>query len=289
MSAPVAPAPKRTVPESPSRSLGRRLLKRIGTSNPFYVISAALVLLGLRTSFDPDSRAFPTWALLLGLGGYTLLMVGTAIGLVRRLRVWDDVRTLLLLVVTVLLAIPAFFDDILARDARLGSFCEAGGLIFAVAVSELLLRGLRLRLPIGFRGPYHLALGLFYLYPVALAPWMRSPDSSALAWGLLGFPAAAGLVALTLLPAIRRGAGYPGKDASPWRWPLYPWSAFVFLGLGVGPGPSASAWRRIIRAARIAIWRSIARSSRRTSSSRSGSRWSSSSWKWGWFPGAEGW
>jgi hypothetical protein len=40
-------------------------------------------------------------------------------------------------------------------------------------------------------------------------------------------------VFLTLIPAIRRGAAYVEQNGSPWIWPLYPWTLFVFLGLGV--------------------------------------------------------
>ena len=39
---------------------------------------------------------------------------------------------------------------------------------------------------------------------------------------------------LTLLPAVRRGAGYVRDNGSPWQWPWYPWPLFVMLGVGVG-------------------------------------------------------
>src|SRR5262249_55213592 len=42
-----------------------------------------------------------------------------------------------------------------------------------------------------------------------------------------------GLVFLTLLPAIRRGPDYTRDNGSPWPWPLYPWSLFVFLAVAV--------------------------------------------------------
>ncbi len=50
---------------------------------------------------------------------------------------------------------------------------------------------------------------------------------------MFGFATAAGLAFLTLIPAIRRGGAYLKGNGSPWRWPLYPWSLFFFLGLGV--------------------------------------------------------
>ncbi len=211
----------------------RGAFRVLWNSNPFYPISAALVMLGLRASCDPSSRVFPTWATLLGLAAYASLLSGMAILLVRRLRAWEDVRTIVLLVVLILFASPAFFDDVLARDPRLGIACEVAGLVFAMALSEVVLRGLAIRLPAGFRIPYHLFLALFYLHPVALAPVLRSPDDPAVAWGLFAFPTLAGAVTLMLLPAARRGASYVAKDGTPWRWPLYPWTLFVFIALGI--------------------------------------------------------
>jgi hypothetical protein len=63
-------------------------------------------------------------------------------------------------------------------------------------------------------------------------PLVDRPPREALQWGLFGFSPAAGLVALTLRPAIRRGPEYVAHNGSPWRWPWYPWSLFVFLTLG---------------------------------------------------------
>jgi hypothetical protein len=52
-------------------------------------------------------------------------------------------------------------------------------------------------------------------------------------WGLFGFSPAAGLVFLTLLPAIRRGSDYIRDNGSPWPWPYFPWSLFLFLAVAV--------------------------------------------------------
>jgi len=208
----------------------RGAVRWVCTRNPFYVISALLVFAGLRMSFDPQAKLFPTLAILAGLGGYTLLLALTACLLVRFGNVWNDVRTVLLLVVLMFLAITVFFDDILINDPPLGVACAALGLLFAAVLSEGLLRGMRLRLPPWFRAPYYLILALFFLYPVLLSPHLRSPNSPALLWGLFGFSSTAGVVFLTLLPAIRCGPSYVAKNGSPWPWPLYPWVLFGLLG-----------------------------------------------------------
>jgi hypothetical protein len=59
------------------------------------------------------------------------------------------------------------------------------------------------------------------------------PRGEALQWGLFGFSCVAGLIFLTLLPAIRRGAEYVRDNGSPWPWPLYPWTLFGLLALAV--------------------------------------------------------
>jgi hypothetical protein len=217
----------------------RGLIRWLYCNNPFYVISAALVFLGLRASFDPNGKVFEVWVLLLGMAGYTLLLAGTACFLIRVGDAWDDVRTLMLLVVLMFLSISMIFDDTMTCRPALGKACYLGGLLFSVAVSEGMLRGVRLRLPALFRVPYYLFLSLFFLYPVALSPLLTSPSNPMavsdplLPWVLVGFPALAGVVALSLLPAARRGPAYLRGNGSPWRWPLYPWSLFVVLGVGI--------------------------------------------------------
>jgi hypothetical protein len=203
------------------------------TNNPFYAISAALVFWGLRISFDTSGTSFATTALMVGLAAYTLLLAGTAYVLIRLGTVWNDVRTILLLVVLMFLATSVALDESLAADPRQGIACYLAGLMFAVALSEGLLHGSGMRLRLLFRGPYYLALALFYLYPVALTPLLSRPNDPLLHWALFGFSPAAALVALTLLPAVSRGPGYIQPSGTPWQWAWYPWTLFFVLGLGV--------------------------------------------------------
>jgi hypothetical protein len=206
-------------------------IRWICTSNPFYVISAGLFLFGLRISFGAQVRDIEVGALMAGLTGYTLLLAVTALVLVRFGNVWDDVRTVLLLVVLMFLATSVTFDELLVADPQLGQICGLGGFAFAVAISEMVLRGIRLTFPGWFRGPYYLILGLFFLYPLALIPILDQPKSEALQWGLFAFSTVAGLAFLTLLPAVWRGPAYVRNNGSPWPWPLYPWVVFGVLAL----------------------------------------------------------
>jgi hypothetical protein len=236
------------VPTASAPPLVTQWLRWIATNNPFYVISAGLFLAGLWISFPDPAKSEDTWALMSGLAGYTLLLAGTALLLVRYCNFWDDVRTLLLLVVLLFLATSVTFDHVLVTEAvdpapnphrgLLGFTCFLSGLLFAIAVSETLLRGIHLRLGAWFRVPYYLIMALFFLYPLGLRslldkPRMDAPFSEALIWGIFGFAPLAGLVFLTLLPAIRRGPRSVKANGSPWRWPLYPWTLFGMLALAV--------------------------------------------------------
>jgi hypothetical protein len=228
----------------PASVIPSGLILRVCTNNPFYVISAGLFLVGLRVSrvdIPQDQQSWSlvqAWSLMAALAAYTLLLAGTASLLVRFGNVWDDVRTVLLLVVLMFLATSVTFDEVMFVDPVSGLACSLGGFAFAVAVTEALLRSVRLRLPELFRVPYYLALGLFFFYPPVLSTLhdgahFEAPREESLQWALYGFATAAGLVALTLLPAVRRGPAYVAQNGSPWRWPLYPWVLFGLLGLAV--------------------------------------------------------
>jgi hypothetical protein len=201
--------------------------------NPFYVISAELVFIGLRKSFHTTEGAFQAGALMAALLGYALLLATIAWLIIRYGGVWDDARTILLLVVAMFLAVAVSLDETLARSPRLGQVCYLGGFVFAVAASEALLRGIRLRLPALYRIPYYLILLLFFSYPLALTPYLNDPDGPTLRWLLFGFSPLAGVVFLSLIPAIRRGSQYVAKNGSPWPYPLYPWTLFGLLGVAI--------------------------------------------------------
>jgi hypothetical protein len=217
----------------PAPASPRGFFLRVCTNNPFYVLSAVLFLFGLRVSYGGEVAAVQTWALFAGLTAYTLLLAGTGALLIRFGNVWDDVRTVLLLVVLMFLASSVLFDEVLFLDPVQGLTICLGGLLLSVAVSEGLLHGTRLRLPALFRVPYYLALALFFLYPLGLSVLVDAPRGEALQWGLYGFSAAAGLVTLSVLPAVRRGPVYTAANGSPWPWPLYPWVLFGMLGVAV--------------------------------------------------------
>jgi hypothetical protein len=204
------------------------------THNPFYLISALLVLYGLHrsTSVAADWQAE---ALTIGsLFGYTLLLALAAFAVVQMGKVWDDARTIMLIVVLLFLAISVRFDAIALDNPARGAKLLGAGFVFAVSISEGLLHGLRIRLAAMYRVPYYVLLALLFSYPIWLAKLSVAGHDHRMAWGVFLFPVVASAGMLMLLPAARYG-GPPGlPSGTPWSWPWYPWSLFAVILIGLG-------------------------------------------------------
>ena len=228
-----APSPQPARKPNPFWSpLQKQLIGLLYSHNPFYVISAWLLFYGLRISFDTRSEIFNVHALSLSLGGYALLLAVTAILIVRLGKVWDDARSLVLLIVLMFVGLSVTFDDSLAANPDQGWRGYVAGFAFAVALSEVLIRGLRLRLPMHFRIPFYLSLALTFLYPIWVGQYVRTPQAAALQWTSFGFSLVLSLLVLTLLPAVYADRAAAGAQ-SPWRWPWYPWVLFGMLALAI--------------------------------------------------------
>jgi hypothetical protein len=199
------------------------------TNNPFYLISAALVFAGLRISFaPPNSNA---WALTIGVAAFTLLLAMSGFFLVRFGKLWDDARSILLLVVLLLAVLSESPDEVLVANFRHGLCLNLAGWFFAVCVSETLLQGLGIRFNWRLRVPFHAFFAVLFLYPVALTYFEFKPNSDALHWGLLGFSLATAGIVLSLVSAAHVGAPLVANNGTPWRWPLFPWPVFAALTL----------------------------------------------------------
>jgi hypothetical protein len=206
-------------------------LRRIYNHNPFYVISAALVMYGLHVSFA--GRLDPTqgWLLVRLLAGYALMLAGAGIAIVRLGQVWEDARTLVCLVVVILVALASSFDRACLDDDVLGAKFLAAGFGFAIALCELLIRGLKIRLPWSYRLPFYAQLALLFGYPAWLGRLSINDREHEMAWYVLGLPTLQALATLLLVPAARRRGADVANSGTPWSWPWYPWPALVLLGV----------------------------------------------------------
>ena len=86
-------------------------------NNPFYVISAALVLYGLHVSFADSLDPTEGWTFTQLLIGYMLLLGATSVAIVRLGQVWEDARTLVLLVSLLMIALASAVLAVVAFGA----------------------------------------------------------------------------------------------------------------------------------------------------------------------------
>ena len=211
------------------------LVRFLYTHNPFYLISAGLILYGIYVAFgSEDSEVNDPWLLIVSLCGYTALMAVTAFLVIKLGKVWEDARSIVLILLLQFAALSMSFDGICAVSSGMAFRLLLFGFGFSVEVSEALLSGLGIRFPTLFRTPYYLILGLLFFYPLCLSPKLTEASVAAITWRIYLFPVFAGLAFLTLIPAVRRGAAYVAKNGTLWPWPWFPWTAFGFLAFAVG-------------------------------------------------------
>ena len=211
-----------------------QLARFIYTHNPFYLISTALVLYGLQLSFDSAGQQPQTaWALAAALAAYTTLLGFTGFLVVRLGKVWEDARSILLVVVLMFLAISVNFDQICNSRPGTATNVLTLGCLFSLALSEVLIRALRLKLPWSYRGPFYFILALFFVFPLWVSPVVNELSEAAVRWRIMAFPLACSLGVVSLIPAAHRGASLVAKNGTPWDWPWYPWPLFVFVAFCV--------------------------------------------------------
>jgi len=104
--------------------------------NPFYVISAGFLLYGVKLVFRPGEVEYvDPWHLLTALSCVTLAMASAAFGIVRFGKVWEDARSIILVLLLMFLAISVSFDEILNQQAWDAFRLLLTGFLFSVAVS----------------------------------------------------------------------------------------------------------------------------------------------------------
>src|SRR5436190_1418534 len=149
-------------------SLARSIARLLYTQNPFYLLSVAFVLHSTRLWYREGAGPFDPWPLMAIIGGYILLAAVTGFLLVRFGKVWDDARSIFLILLLLFVELSLTFDGLLISQPATGRALLATGLVLAAVVSEGLMIGLRIRMPVLYRVPYHLILALLFLYPLAI-------------------------------------------------------------------------------------------------------------------------
>ena len=192
----------------------------VGVPNPFYIISAALFVHG--TVLPADGGLSPQTQVLLSLA-YIVLCAGTSVWLVRRLKRWDDARSLVVIVAGMFLAVSLELDDGLAQQSFAARWFITGS-VFAVAIAtfEWIRRGCQLGLPKSFVAAFYTQWAIILLYPAAM-----SNDVLIARWQIACFALLAASGWLLYWPAL--GRSKPG-NAVGWSYPMCPWLLPIITG-----------------------------------------------------------
>lgn len=214
----------------------RRFVRLLYTQNPFYLLSAALMLYGMQAAFEAaESLPEPikAWGLAGALFSYTAVLALTACLIVRLGGVWQDARSIVLILLLLFVAISTSFDHVCNSFPNTATHLLLVGFLLTTLISEAALRGLGICFPWLYRFPYYLLLGLFFLYPLWASSAISGATPAVVTWRVFLFPTACSVAILTLIPAIRKTSNYVKDNGTPWHWPWFPWTAFVFLAIGV--------------------------------------------------------
>lgn len=208
------------------------IFRFIYNSNPFYLISAAIILYAQSVLFGTSDIALPTLIPVGLIASYTLLLAATAVFIVQWGHVWDDARSILLIILLLLIILSVSTDSQMLDGLTAGLRWSGGGLFFSVLVLESLRRILKIRLAPRFLAAAYFMLALFFLYPVlnarliAMYPDDRLPGVLA----ILFFPVAAAAALLGFLLYLHQ-KNIP-ESGTPWKTPYFPWSIAALLGAG---------------------------------------------------------
>lgn len=210
----------------------RDIFSLLFNSNPFYFISALLVLVGVRLGYgEVPVGSLNCWGMLGVLAGYTMLMAAAGVLVIRVGKVWDDARSIIVTLVLLFVAMSVSFDELLIIAPAEALELTLAGWLFALAISETVLLLASIRFPVCYRVPYHLAIALLFWFPYFSSPELTEFTEDQTQWRLLAFPWMTAAIALTLLPAIWQGDRSVAGNTTPWKWPVFPWSLFGFLGV----------------------------------------------------------
>lgn len=128
----------------------RGLVRFLYTHNPFYLISSGLILYGIYVAFrSEDAKVDDPWLLILSLCGYTALMAVTALLVIKLGKVWEDARSIVLILLFQFAAISMSFDELCAVSSETAFPLLLFGFVFSTLISEGVIAGLGIRFPSG--------------------------------------------------------------------------------------------------------------------------------------------
>jgi hypothetical protein len=210
-------------------------LRWLYNNNPFYLISAGMLIYGLNVMFaSREMTSDLSWTIMIILASFILLLAFSATLIIRLGKVWDDARSIIMVIILMFFALSISFDLTLIEDYDTGRLLMWAGLIFCIGTSELLLKGVNMTLHGLFKLPLYLCLAVLFLYPILISDLLQAPhDAMQRTWMIYLFNPVAALACLALLPVIRRGNRLAICNGTPWSWPWFPSPVYVMLVIGL--------------------------------------------------------
>ena len=216
--------------QATSESGARSLASFLYTQNPFYLISCLLIIYGCQSlAISQGDALVKATSMTGGIAAYALVMAVVCVTVVRLCKVWQDARSIFLVVLISLVAMTTGFDELCIGDqSAAAAFAGACG-VLTVASIEFLRRFCRLRLGWWYSISLYAYFAVSLVFPLWLGNAVAKRQDALANWGAVLFSLAISAALLLLAPAMRRGGDYVKENGTPWTWPLYPLAAFVVL------------------------------------------------------------
>ena len=208
------------------------------THNPFYLISCFLIIYGLQSfamGGGPHSGLLSTSIWMAGgIAAYILLMTLTCIAVVRLGKIWEDARSIFLVVIISLVALSTSFDQLCIEQFERSFAFAIAGFSISIVISELLIRSCRMRMSAWYRGAFYAMLCVFFAAPPCLGYAVAHRYDTVAGAGSALFSIAFAATMLLLVPAVAIGRRSTRRNGTPWRWPWYPLAAFAVVVILAG-------------------------------------------------------
>ncbi|MEO1525629.1 MAG: hypothetical protein AAFX06_09335 [Planctomycetota bacterium] len=200
------------------------------TQNPFYLISCLLVIYGCQSlAISSGDVLAKSVTMTGGLAMYTVLMSFVCIAVVRIAKVWQDARSIFIVVLISLAAMTTGFDELCISNREAAMGFSLGSIALVVIVLESVKRFTRLRLGFWYSIALYAHFAVLIGIPNGLGYAVASRNDAIANWGAMQFSMAIAAALLLLTPAVRRGIDSTKENGTPWSWPLFPLAAFFVL------------------------------------------------------------
>jgi hypothetical protein len=214
----------------------KTFFKWLYNANPFYLISTFLILYAQTVIFNTSNLDLNTAISVGVIVVFTSLLACAAVLILRLGKVWNDLRSIALIITVLLFVLSVSLDRIVMDGLQSGLLWQGACLLFALSIAHIIYRELKIHLSKSFVIVFCALLGLFFLYPSLPAYLVNENISNPIPAirTVLLFPVLSSILFLFLIPAARQGITAVKKNPTPWRWPLCPWVIFVILWLCAG-------------------------------------------------------